>query len=238
RVVLVMAGDHETVRLAADAAREKGFKLLLTTGGDAGVALAREFSPDAIVLDTDLAPMNGMAVLDNLKADPATRHSPVYVLGDDDRRQQALRTGAVAYRQKPLTGADLDEVVTEAAAFVDRASRRLLVVEDDEVQRDAIVELIGRGGDVSVTAVGSSEEALEALGHEPFDCMVLDLKLPKTTGFALLERLQAEDRLRGLPVIVYTGKELTRREETRLKKYAKTIIVKDVSSPDRLLAET
>jgi CheY-like chemotaxis protein len=116
--------------------------------------------------------------------------------------------------------------------------RRLLVVEDDDEQRRSIVELIGQGDDVQITAVGSSDEALKALEGERFDCMVLDLKLPDTTGFKLLERLKQDERFRHLPVIVYTGKELTRREETRLKKYAETIIVKDARSPERLLDET
>ena len=118
------------------------------------------------------------------------------------------------------------------------ARRSLLVVEDDDDQRNALVELVGGGGDVEVTAVGSSDAALEALAERQFDCMVLDLKLPETSGFKLLERLKKDERHSRLPVIVYTGQDLTRREETRLKKYAETIIVKDARSPERLLDET
>src|SRR5436189_230153 len=124
------------------------------------------------------------------------------------------------------------------AGFLDRAVKSLLVVEDDPVQRDAIVELVASGDDVEVTAVGSSEEALRELDEKHFDCMVLDLKLPDTTGFKLLEQLRKQERFSRLPVIVYTGQELTRREETRLKRYAETIIVKDARSPERLLDET
>jgi len=123
--------------------------------------------------------------------------------------------------------------------FVERTTRRLLVVDDDDDQRNAIVDLIGTGEDVEIVAVGSSEDALDQLaGEQEFDCMVLDLKLPKMSGFTLLEKVKTDDRFRSLPVIVYTARDLTRREETRLKKYAETIIVKDVRSPERLLDET
>nr|MBA3239784.1 response regulator [Acidobacteriota bacterium] len=120
---------------------------------------------------------------------------------------------------------------------VQRGVKRLLVVEDDDVQRMSIVELIGNG-DVKTTAVATGEEALAALGSEQFDCMVVDLKLPDMTGFELIERIQNELGQSELPIIVYTGKELTEKEETQLRKVADAIIVKEASSPERLLAET
>jgi len=156
----------------------------------------------------------------------------------DDGRTSALRAGAVAFMEKPATKESLESALSELSNFVERGVGHLLVVEDDEAQRNSIVELIGGGDDVEITAVGSSEEALAALDETRFDCMVLDLKLPDTTGFKLLEQLKKDERNTTLPVIVYTGKELTRREETRLKKYAETIIVKDARSPERLLDET
>jgi CheY-like chemotaxis protein len=139
--------------------------------------------------------------------------------------------------EKPATKESLESALSELSSFVERGVRNLLIVEDDETQRNSIAELIGRGDDVDITAVGSSEEALAALDEKRYDCMVLDLKLPDTTGFKLLEQLKKDERNATLPVIVYTGKELTRREETRLKKYAETIIVKDARSPERLLDE-
>jgi CheY-like chemotaxis protein len=132
----------------------------------------------------------------------------------------------------------LDATFQQIASFIDRGVKSLLVVEDDDDQRNSIVELVGSGDDVDVTAVGTSEEALAQLEEKHFDCMVLDLKLPDTTGFKLLEQLKKDERFATLPVIVYTGQDLTRREETRLKKYAETIIVKDARSPERLLDET
>src|SRR5262249_373332 len=146
---------------------------------------------------------------------------------------------AVAVLEKPVEHELLNATYSKILEFTARGTRRLLVVDDDDSQRQSIIELIGTGDDVDILAVGSSEEALELPeGEGPFDCMVLDLKLPKMSGFTLLEKVKTDERFRGLPVIVYTGRDLTRREETRLKKYAETIIIKDVRSPERLLDET
>ena len=182
--------------------------------------------------------MDGWTVLDRLKHHPDTRHIPVHIVSAGDGRQNALKAGAVAFLEKPISKEGLEDTFAEIRSFIDRGLKRLLVVEDDESQREAVVELIGGDEDVQVTAVGSGEAALEALERERFDCMVLDLKLPDMGGFALLEKLKEDEQHSSIPVIVYTGKELTRNEETKLKKFAESIVVKDASSPERLLDET
>jgi CheY-like chemotaxis protein len=237
RVVLVVEDDPEFARTVRDVARERGFKALVALRGDSGLALAHEYKPDAIVLDLKLPVLDGSLLLDRLKRHSATRHIPVHIVSGADGRQHALRAGAVAYLQKPVTRESLSDAFGSIASWIDQSARNLLVVEDDEEQRNAIVELVG-GEDVDVVAVGSSDEALAALEKQSFDCMVLDLKLPGKGGYELLERVKKSDRHRDLPVIVYTGKQLTRQEETRLRKYAETIIVKDARSPERLLDET
>jgi CheY-like chemotaxis protein len=176
-------------------------------------------------------------VLDRLKHDPATRHIPVHIISVADERHRALRQGAFAQLTKPVTRDALDRAFTEIRAFIERRVKNLLVVEDDEIERSSIVELIG-DDDVHVTAVGTGREALDAIEREPFDCLVLDLGLSDMSGFQLLEQLHKRERLAHLPVIVYTGKELTKREESKLRRVAETIIVKDVKSPGRLLDET
>jgi len=237
-VVLIIEDDADFARTELEVARERGFKGIVAVRGDSGLALAHEFRPDAIILDMKLPVMDGWTVLDHLKHHPATRHIPVHIVSGANGRQNALKAGAVAFVEKPITKESLDETFGEIRSFIDRGVKRLLIVEDDEAQRRSVVELIGGGEDVDVTAVASSEEALEALELQRYDCMVLDLKLPEMGGFDLLEKIKADERFSSIPVIVYTGKELTRREETQLKKFADTIVVKDASSPERLLDET
>src|SRR5439155_13019047 len=164
-------------------------------------------------------------------------HIPVCAYSERGQRQAALRAGAAAYLDQPVTEA-LDRTLDALEKLMERRVKKLLVVEDDEAERGSIVELVGSGEDVESVAVGSSDEALAALDGERFDCIVMDLNLPDATGFTLLEQIKKDQRFRDLPVIVHTGAELTRKDETRLKKYAESIIVKDVSSPERLLDET
>jgi CheY-like chemotaxis protein len=238
RVVLIVEDDLDLARTELEVARERGFKGIIAVRGDSGLALAHEFKPDAIILDMKLPVMDGWTVLDRLKHHPETRHIPVHIVSAGNGRQNALKAGAVAFLEKPISKEGLEETFGEIRSFIDRGLKRLLVVEDDESQRQAVVELIGSDEDVDVTAVGSGEAALEALELERFDCMVLDLKLPDMGGFTLLEKLKQDERHSSIPVIVYTGKELTRSEETKLKKFAESIVVKDASSPERLLDET
>jgi CheY-like chemotaxis protein/HAMP domain-containing protein/GAF domain-containing protein len=240
RVVLIVDDDGDFARTVLAVARERGFKGIVALRGDTALALAHEWKPDAVILDMKLPDVDGWSVLEQLKHHPETRHIPVHVISGAtaDGRRDALRAGAFAFLPKPVEKEALEDAFAGIASFIERTVKTLLVVEDDDVQRRSIVELVGGGDDVEIVAVGSSEEALAALEERYFDCMVLDLKLPEMTGFALLEKVKKDERFRNLPIIIYTGKELTRREETKLRKYAETIIVKDVSSPERLLDET
>ncbi len=238
RVVLIVEDDAGLAKTELEVARDRGFKGIVALRGDSGLALAHEFKPDAIILDMNLPVMDGWTVLDHLKHHPETRHIPVHIVSGGDGRTSALRAGAVAFLEKPVSKEGLDAAFGTIETFISRGVKNLLVVEDDEQQRSALVELIGGGEDVDVTAVESSEDALQALEGRRFDCMVVDLKLPEMGGFELLEQLKGDERFSSIPVIVYTGKELTRREETKLKKFSDAIVVKDASSPERLLDET
>jgi len=237
RVLLIIEDDIAFARILLDLAREQGFKGIVATRGDAGLALARSWKPDAITLDLQLPVVDGWGVLDRLKHDPATRHIPVHVISVMDGRQRSLHQGAIAYLQKPVTKDALDAALSTIKGFVERGVRNLLVVEDDEAQRTSIIELVGED-DVQITAVATGGEALEALATRQFDCMVLDLLLPDISGVELLDQLKREGKLAHLPVIVYTAKDLSKQEETELRRVAETIIVKDVRSMERLLDET
>jgi HAMP domain-containing protein/CheY-like chemotaxis protein/signal transduction histidine kinase len=236
-VVLIVEDDTTFAQILLDLAHEKNFKGIIATTGDAALALAKKFKPSAITLDIKLPDRDGWTVLDRLKHDPNTRHIPVHIISSEPQKQRALKLGAITHLQKPVSREALATSFDNIAAFAKRGVKRLLVVEDDETQRKSIVELIGNG-DVVTTAVSNGEEAINALKAETFDCMVLDLRLPDMTGFELIEKLQKELGLTNLPIIIYTGKDLTSKEETQLRKVADAIIVKEVSSPERLLAET
>ena len=237
RVLLIVEDDENFARVLLEMARERGFKVVVALRGDTGMAYAHRFSPDAVLLDLGLPVVDGLTVLDRLKHHPDTRHIPVHILSSAEQRQRGLGMGAVAYLEKPVSKDALETAFTQIADFLKNGVRQLLVVEDDATQRQSIIELIG-DGDVAITAVGTAEEALAQLAQKRFDCMVLDLGLPDMVGFDLLEKVKTQEALRGLPIVVYTGKELSKKEETRLKKYAETIIIKDTRSPERLLEET
>jgi CheY-like chemotaxis protein len=155
-----------------------------------------------------------------------------------EKRQRGLRLGAVSFLEKPVSKYTLDDAFDRITKFIDEPVRKLLVVEDDDAQRQSIVELVGGGEDVDVVDVATAEDALARLSEARFDCMVLDLGLADMSGFTLLERIKNDPSVQDLPIIIYTGKELSSTEETELKRYAETIIVKDVRSPERLLDET
>jgi CheY-like chemotaxis protein/HAMP domain-containing protein/signal transduction histidine kinase len=240
RVVLIVENDLNFARVLLEMAREKGFLGLIALDGETGIQLAHEYKPDAITLDIDMPGIDGWQVLDRLKHSPDTRHIPVHIISGIDRRQQGLMAGAIAYLEKPVDKAKLDEAFGHIRSFIDNRVKRLMIVEDDADQQRSMVELIG-DDDIEIVTVASGEEALDELHRGHFDCMVLDLGLGGgMSGFDLLERVKSDQRqtVREIPIIIYTGRDLSQPEETRLRKYAETIIVKDVKSPERLLDET
>jgi len=244
RVVLIIDDDFNFAHVLLQMARETGFKGIIALQGETGLALASQFHPDAIFLDIQLPVMNGWTVLDCLKHDAKTRHIPVYILTViESEHQRGLKQGAVSYLQKPVTTAALSQALVNLKAFAERQVKNLLVVQADPTERDSIVELLS-GDDVSITAVGKGVAALEALGQQRFDCIVLDLILPDINGLELIKQIQQRVRshqtqgLMFLPIIVYTDKELTQQETTALKQAIARIIIKDDQAIARLLDQT
>ena len=237
RVLLIIEDDTNFVKILTDIARQQGFKVLAALRSQTGLTLAQQFKPRAILLDLHLPDLDGWTVLDRLKHDPELRHIPVHILSSDDQRQRGLQLGAIAYLQKPVSAEDLSQLFGEIQSFIDRRVKNLLVIEDDKTQARSIIELIGNG-DVNSIAVYTAKSALETLQAQQIDCVVMDLGLPDMSGFDLIEHIKQDEALSKIPIIIYTGKELTRQEETQLKRLAETIIIKDVRSPERLLDET
>ncbi|MDZ7961549.1 MAG: response regulator [Aulosira sp. DedQUE10] len=237
RVLLVIEDDVKFARILLEMSRQQGFKVVVALNGKQGLALAQQFKPDAITLDICMPDTDGWMVLDRLKHDSQTRHIPVHILSIDDRQQRGLELGAIAYLQKPVTKEQLIGALTDIKGFVERKVKNLLVIEDDPVQARSIIELIGNS-DVHSTAVHTAAAALATLQSQRIDCIVLDLGLPDMTGLELIEQIKQQPNWLKIPIIVYTGKELSRQEETQLRRLAETIIIKDVRSPERLFDET
>ncbi|MCM3782559.1 response regulator [Neobacillus mesonae] len=237
RVLLIIEDDIHFAKILLDMARSRKFRGIVALQGDVGLSLANAYKPDAIILDIQLPAIDGWTVLERLKQHSELRHIPVHVVSVADEQQMGLSMGAIAYLQKPVSKDQIETAMSDIESFIERDLKRLLIVEDDAVLRNSMVELIGHD-DVVITDVSTGEEALHELGKEKFDCMVLDLGLADISGFELLDRIRKNESLKQLPIIIYTGKELSMREEIELKKYAESIIIKNVKSQERLFDET
>jgi HAMP domain-containing protein/signal transduction histidine kinase/DNA-binding response OmpR family regulator len=235
---LIVEDDPHYARVLLAVARDKGFKGLVATRGGEAIALARQYRPTVITLDIFLPDMLGWTVLSKLKLAPETRHIPVQILTIEEERRHGLSHGAFSYLTKPATTEDLERAFDRMKSFAAPRTKRLLVVDDDTTEQRSIVELLGHKDIEIATAASTGAEAFDTLLDRPFDCCVLDLRLPDMTGFELLDRIQQEPSLREVPIVVFTGKELSALEQDRLRRAAKSVVLKDVQSPERLLDET
>jgi len=236
RLILVIEDDVAFAEILRDLAREMNFQCIVAHSADEGLRAAAQFQPSAIVLDINLPDHSGLGVLEQLKHNSATRHIPVHVASVADHMRGALELGAVGYAIKPVTREELIEALRRLETKLSQDVRRMLVVEDDERQRESIRELLAMA-DLQITAVGSAGKALDALRSITFDCMVMDLSLPDFSGFELLERMTEQEGVSVPPVIIYTGRALSADEEQKLRRFSKSIILKDARSPERLLDE-
>ena len=236
-VLLIVEDDSHYARVLCDLAHDKGFKVLVAARGSEALSLAREFRPTAISLDVFLPDMLGWTVLNHLKQDPSTRHIPVQMLTLDEDRHHGLSRGAFSFVTKPTTAQGLDSALDRIKEYSAPRRKRLLVVEDSPAEQLSIRELLG-DEDIDVCVAATGEEALASITSQPLDCVVLDLRLPDMSGFDVLERLRETSALGDLPVVVFTGKELSPEEDARLHTLARSVVVKGVESPERLLDET
>jgi len=232
RTVLIVEGDPDQAQWLLDSAHEAGFKAIVTPQGRTAAALASDYTPIAIALDLHLPDIDGVRLLERIKSDLAIRHIPVVAFSKPEPGlQRALKNGAIAALEKPIGEAAFRTVLARAAFMSSSSAKKLLVVEDDAIQRTAIAALIGNGS-VQIVEAPTGADALAALRNQEFGCVILDLMLPDVSGFKLIEQIRAEHHQ--LPVVVYTGKDLSRKEEEALNRLAQTVIVKDVRSPERL----
>ena len=236
-IALIVEDDAHYARIMQAAAKERGFKVLVAQRGAEALELARGHLPTAISLDIFLPDMLGWTVLSQLKQDPATRHIPVQIVTMDEDRNHGLARGAFAFLHKPTTPEGLESAFARIKDYATPRRKRLLLVEDDEAERKGVSELLG-SSDVDIVWADTGAAALERLREEPADCVVLDLKLPDMSGFQVLESIRDDVALCDIPVVVFTGRELSADEDAKLLTMARSVVVKGVESPERLLDET
>ncbi len=236
-ILLIVEDDPHYARILTDLARDEGFKVLLAMRGDDALDLAKQYQPTAVSLDVFLPDMLGWNVLSQLKKNPLTRHIPVQIVTLDEDRQHALTRGAFSFVNKPTTREGIADALVRIKEFSQPRRRRLLIVEDNAFEQMSIRELLGHD-DIEIVAAASGREALDILRGETCDCVVLDLRLPDMSGFEVLERMRADAALAEVPVVVFTGRELSADEDAQLHTMARSIVVKGVESPERLLDET
>jgi HAMP domain-containing protein/CheY-like chemotaxis protein/GAF domain-containing protein len=236
-LLLIVEDDPHYARILVDLARDHGLKVLVAMRGTDALTLAREYQPAAVSLDVFLPDMLGWTVLSQLKQNPATRHIPVQIVTLDEDRQHGLARGAFSFMTKPTTAEGLQEALGKITNYVRPRRKKLLVVEDNPAERLSITELLGHD-DIDIVTVETGGEAIATLREMPADCVVLDLRLPDMSGFEVLECIRDDDELNNVPVVVFTGRELSPEEDAQLHTMARSVVVKGVESPERLLDET
>lgn len=234
--ILIIEDDINFCKVLQDLAHEQGFKCIVALDGEKGLYYADVFKPDAIILDIGLPGIDGYEVMKRLKNNPETRHIPIHIISASDKSLEALKMGAIGYLTKPVSNDKLGGVFKKIENIISKPIRRALIVEDDDIMRKSIINLLDEGN-VEITALESGEEAFEALKKEKYECMILDLGLKELSGFELLEKVRKDKKLKELPVIIYTGQDLSQEENEKLQKYADSIIIKGARSFERLLSE-
>ena len=236
RSVLIIEDDPTFARILFDLAHEAGYRALVAFTAEEGLQLAEQHQPQAVMLDVRLPDRSGLSVLQLLKDNPQTRHIPVHVISASDSAEAALHLGAIGFVRKPAERADLLAVFDRLERRLTQKIKHILLLEDDERQRESMAKLI-QDEDIAITAIASGAEALEQLRETNFDCMIMDLKLSDMQGSELLQKMSQQEIASFPPVIVYTGRSMTRAEEAELSKYSRSIIIKGARSPERLLDE-
>lgn len=237
RLILIVEDDRNFATVLQNTCKEHNFKSVITDSGEDALILVNKYKPDAIILDIKLPGISGLQVLDKLKKNNNTRHIPVHIISGDDRKEDVLDKGIIGFLKKPITNDSLHSIFDKINSFIDKKSKDLLIIEDDDNLRHSIEKLIGNN-DVIKTSVSTGKEALNELKKNTFDCIILDLTLPDMSGQELLYKLDNMNLSQKPPVIVYTGREIGYDEEYELRKHTSSIIIKGVNSEERLLDET
>ncbi len=237
KTMLIIEDDRQFSTLLEDYFRKNGYEPLVAPDGETGIQYAIEKHPAAIILDIGLPGIDGWEVLAELKQNSFTRHIPVHIISGLDESEQGIKKGAVGYLTKPVSPDGLNLALEKIENILSDDVKNLLVIEDDKELQLSIMKLIG-SNHVKATAANTGKEAMDLLKTGRFDCMILDIGLPDISGFKLLNMIKKDPDINMIPVIIYTGRDLTREETRELETYASSIVLKRAASMERLLDET
>ncbi|OQY38240.1 MAG: hypothetical protein B6229_06360 [Spirochaetaceae bacterium 4572_7] len=237
KTLLIIEDDVNFAAILKEQAHDRGFKVLIAEDGETGLHFADYYRPSAIILDIGLPGIDGYSVMSRLKNDPELKHIPVHFMSGQDENLSAMKMGAIGYMMKPVSIDGIIKAFEKIEEMISSKVHKLLIVEDDTIQRESIESLID-AKDLEISGVGKGIDAYNLMKETQFDCVILDLGLEDMSGYELLDKIKEDPRTSTTPIIIYTGKDLSQEEELRLKKYAESIIIKGVKSPERLLEES
>ncbi|MDP4206641.1 MAG: response regulator, partial [Bacteroidota bacterium] len=236
KLILVVEDEDAFAKVLVDFSHEKGFKTIVANRGDLALIMARKYQPHAIILDIGLPVMDGWTVIRKLKEDPDLAQIPVHIVSGMDDEKRGLEMGAVEYLKKPLSPDKIRNVFNSIEETIDKQIRKILIIEDNPLQQEALHFLLTNHDLVTINAE-TAQQGLELLDKQEFDAVILDLMLPDMDGISLLKKIRDEKKLTEIPVIVFTGKEISPEENKILMQYSNSIISKKSKSNERLLDE-
>ncbi|HRO43347.1 MAG TPA: response regulator, partial [Flavipsychrobacter sp.] len=234
--LLIVEDDTGFAKALLELARKNGYKGIVAVRGDEGIELAKQLLPTGILLDVQLPVKSGWEVMEELKNDPLTRHIPVHIMSSYTLKRESLLKGAVDFINKPVAFEKMQEIFDKIEHVLQKENKKVLIIEENPKHARALAYFLATY-DVHTEISGSINEGVSALGKDEVDCVILDMGIPDANGYEALERIKENPGLESLPIIVFTGKSLSKSEEERLRQYADTIVVKTAQSYRRILDE-
>lgn len=236
KVILIIEDDTAFAKILRDFSRTKNYKVVVAVRGDVGIEMAQHFKPLAILLDIQLPIMDGWQVMEALKSNPQTKPIPVHIMSSMKFKQESLLRGAVDFINKPFALEQMQEIFIKLENALNRSPKKVLIVEENEQHAKALSYFLA-ANNITTDIATNVSDSIGSLQNKEIDCVILDMGVPDRTAYDTLETIKQNKGLEHLPIIVFTGKNLSKGEENRIKKYADSIVVKTAYSYQRILDE-
>ncbi len=236
KVILIVEDDTNFARVLLEYTRKNKYKGLVAVRGDQGIDMARHYKPLAVLLDIQLPVKDGWEVMEELKSDPSTRHIPVHIMSSMEVKKESLVKGAVDFINKPVAVEQMKQMFSKIEDALNRHPKKVLIIEENAKHARALAYFL-ESSNVNSEIKGSVAEGVEALKKKEIDCVILDMGIPDLNAYETLETVKRTPGLENLPIIIFTGKNLSKGEESRIKQYADSIVMKTAHSYQRILDE-